>query len=620
VHARAWILLAALASTGCRVVAEPTPTVAPEPATELASERVSELEPRLRVAIHPQLEPTKLVEVRVELSGPALPDPLAREWSLAGPLVQPFSVAITDAEGELAHTLEATETGGVKVVLARAPSLPVRFDYTLAPVPARLGEVARIELDEAHLFATGEALLLLPDALLDQRRELVLELDPEVFTLADPSATAFSTATPPIRAATSFVAEPLTRVDGWPFELRRAAFIMGPVEWAQFDSAGGDDRWLGVGSSRFDQRWPAAEIAGVRSAIDAKIGMQTIEPMVTMLVAGPHSAAEPAFFAELRGRGLVILADHSAVWDATARMTATQALLARWLGGRVRVLTQPDAEHPQATELWFTAGVTRFFARETLYELGLLSDEEYLAEVNHVELELASSTMRAKTLPELAALAAADVHADPSVALAAAAARAALIARGSAFAASLDAQSRRDVHYSSGLSESVRMLIAGAIVDGRRELPLTELLERVAERISYEAPPYAQLLAEFNAVVGNGQRPELLADSYGPCFTPRKHKLQRFELGFVDTTRLGDERPSFLGLDPEGPAAQAGLRADDELHSLDYVAGDPRERVRIGVVRGEAFQVIEYQPAGPKLQVVQWHRLANVPPEECVRG
>jgi hypothetical protein len=39
--------------------------------------------------------------------------------------------------------------------------------------------------------------------------------------------------------------------------------------------------------------WPAVELAVVRSAVDGQIGLPTLEPMVTMLVAGSHTAAEP---------------------------------------------------------------------------------------------------------------------------------------------------------------------------------------------------------------------------------------------------------------------------------------------------------------------------------------
>ncbi|NVB40422.1 hypothetical protein G6O69_21460 [Pseudenhygromyxa sp. WMMC2535] len=472
----------------------------------------------------------------------------------------------------------------------------------------------RLSVDDGLFFATGEALLLLPEdpERLADRLRLDLDVDPAAFV--DPNADASPTGLPEARAASSFAATASTSLEGWPFELRRAAFIAGPLEWVELDSMNGHDRWLGAGPSRFDHRWSAAETAGVRTAIDGAIGLPTLDPLVTLLISGPRAPTEPTFVVELRGRGLVVHADQNAFWDASARMNVAQALSARWLGGRVLVHEAPELDHPEARTLWFTAGTTRFIAREQLFELGLLADIDYAAEIDWVELELATNPLRNLDSAQLAAIVDSK---DPRAGLV----RALLTARGAIYMAWLDQRLRtRDSKWGNdGVSESLRMLVSDAVAKQRREYPLSELLHFAAFQLDYENPPEAMLDQKFQAVVGDGQRPELPADTYGPCFSPKRRKLRPFALGFIDTSEPGAERPSFTMLDPEGPAAAAGLRADDVLVELDYLPGDPKSEVRLKVERGGEVVDIDYLPEGASTRVIQWVRDPSVPVEACVR-
>jgi hypothetical protein len=597
------VLLTSL--TGCP--ARPEPSVAP-PQVEAppVAEAVQAIDPRSSVRITPTLGPTPRVHVAIEIDGPPEPDESLRRWSIAGPLAEPLEVRVRDAVGEIAGVI--VELGdGAQLTLERPPSLPLRLEYELAPVSPALGSLARVELDEQHFFATGEALLLLPDDALERRSTLHVSVEADAFTPEQPD---LLTGLPPLRAASSFAAGPEFEGPGWPFELRRAAFVAGSLEWAEFDSIRGSDRYLGIGPTRFDHRWSAAELASVRSAIDSRIAVPTFNPWVTIVLGAGRSAAEPPLSVELRGRGLVIVADHSALWDTSARMLGAQALAARWLGGRVRVLEADAKQFVNERALWFDAGATRFVAREILYEFGLLADEDYAAELNAIELELAASPVRGHSLEELAAAIASGEAPD---------ARASLAARGAMFMAWLDAEIRAHPGEwnHDGVIEVLRIAVATTIAREQRGLTVAELLRMAAEKISLENPHSAPLLAGFEQVIVHGRRPTLGPDTFGPCFRPRTRKLRRFELGFID--RSHDEHPSFTALDPTGPAAQAGLRADDSLISLDYIPGEPEQIVTIRFAREGATKTIRYRPSGPPHTVVWWERDARVPPESCVR-
>jgi hypothetical protein len=253
-----------------------------------------------------------------------------------------------------------------------------------------------------------------------------------------------------------------------------------------------------------------------------------------------------------------------------------------------------------------------------LFDLGLLSDDEYIDELNRIEL--AASPLRERTLDDLviAIAAAAEPGADPATRITATDARGLLVARGAAYMAWANVLiRRREGNYGVGVSEALRLLVANAVASERREFSVAELIHEAATQVSRAEPPEAEFGGMFEAVVIRGQRPALTAGSFGPCFNPKQSKLRRFELGFVDTTRVG-EMPSFTALDPDGPAAKAGLRGDDQLLNLDYVPGDATAAVELTVMRDSKQIELRYRTAGPALRAVQWVRDPKVAPEHCL--
>ncbi|MCA9701911.1 MAG: hypothetical protein KC431_30600, partial [Myxococcales bacterium] len=158
------------------------PMVAPTPVAETTTEPETsevDLAPRLQVRVTPRLDPPA-VAVSIELRGPAQADADLQDWGLAGPIDGPIAVTARDRDGVLATSIEVVDSG-LRLHLERAPKPPLTLDYVRDAGAAGLGSLARVELDEAHLFATGEALLFLPERALERRLALVVEVDGGAF-------------------------------------------------------------------------------------------------------------------------------------------------------------------------------------------------------------------------------------------------------------------------------------------------------------------------------------------------------------------------------------------------------------------------------------------------------
>lgn len=511
------------------------------------------------------------------------------------------SVELRDAEGPVEHTVGSDDAGSVTLKISQPVTPPVSIAYELLPAPARPGTTSRLMLADGTMFATGEALLLLPEAALGSRQALRVRIDPaglEAERGPDDEATAT-----PLRALSTLADAEEFDGHGLPYELRRAAYVAGRFELASFDARGGHDRIAAVGAPSYDSRWIAAEIAGLRTEVDHYFQQSFAGRYITLLAAGPRIPAVPPHVAELRGRGLVVTADVAVSWDAQARLAVATTLVQRWIGGRVRMLESKDAEPSAAWALWFHGGVSRFVARELLFELGLLDPDEYREELDAIELELATSPLREQSLTELVARV---DDADPRVALDA---RALLVARGAFYATWLDARMRAGS--ADDLGGLLAMVMAVAVIDGHTTITLSTWLGYLRDWVLGDAR------ADFERVVVRGERPRLDAGALGPCFTPKPTTLRRFELGLVDAST--PEATRVIMIDPDGPAARAGLRPSDEITGLVHVEGDATAEVEVTIVREGATRVISYLPAGPPRRGIQWRRVARVPDEQCVR-
>ena len=534
----------------------------------------------------------------------------------------PLSVSHTERDRRSEFTLDRTPIAPLKLryrlrrepVGAPAPSPSMDSGAVHAAAETSSAESAsrpsisadqplspELSLAPQHLVADTDALLLVPDRLATVALPIRIEVNA---TAINPTPSENPNAPPQLLLATTLGLgglgdAPTLRPD----DLRRTSLIAGPLEWARFDGFGGNDRFAFIGPAVFDVRWAAAEIAGLRSAVDLYFGVLSEAPYTTLVSLRHHAPSEPPFTAHLRSQGLLLRGDDRATWGATARMTVGQALVQRWLGGRVRLLEEPNQE-PGAELLWFSGGVARVIAWKLLYGLGALSDDDYTAEINAWEGLLATSPHRALDRDKLATLA--DAGGPESQA-----ARALLLARGALYAVDLNAKIRARSSGSRALSVLVNAVVAEALLENIRDLPRALWTESASAELGAPMEP------GFTAAIDRGLRPALAKDALGPCFRPVKATYRRFDLGFRDLTRAGATAPSIADLDPEGPAARAGLRSDDLLRSLTYAPGDPTTEVNLTLDRNGQTIPLRYLPAGPKERGIAWERIPSVPDELC---
>jgi len=105
-------------------------------------------------------------------------------------------------------------------------------------------------------------------------------------------------------------------------------------------------------------------------------------------------------------------------------------------------------------------------------------------------------------------------------------------------------------------------------------------------------------------VVEHGEVATLPSDAFAPCFTIETWMAPTFERGFdLGATLRNDHK--VVGLDPEGPAARAGLKAADRI-SIDESGSDPQVKRRYVVHEpGGGSHVVEYLPQGPAAPLQQ---------------
>ncbi|MCB9753055.1 MAG: hypothetical protein H6713_24125 [Myxococcales bacterium] len=511
----------------------------------------------------------------------------ARAWKISAlGSARIHELELEDARGPVPHA-STRDGAALRVALARPPEGALAIRYAVEPeqgtpnpaLPAGL----QLRLDHARVLASAEETLLLP------------EDGPPVVEFA---LTWSRGAAAGLERVASTLGLPNARGPARLTALRHAAFLAGALGHAEFRATVGADDFAWSGEPSFDLRWSAAETAGARSAVDVYFGADLAKtPRFTALLAVDVDFAGAAGAQAFpRGDGLYVALNPGAPWDARVRLEVAQALVFRWIGGRLRLVDLADA--PRERGAWFDAGFARAVAREVLVELGTLSATDYLEELHALLGERATSPSRAASLDELARRAGGgDAEALDMLAV-----------RGALYATRLDAILRAR---GGSLQQLLQQLVEEARTQQRAELPLTALTTRV-EQLAGPAEVTA-----FRRAILEGDALELPADALGPCFTPTRRTYTRFVLGFDATGSWATTPPTIVGLQPDGPAARAGLREGERLLSITADPDAPREPAEITVERDGQSATVRYRPAGPTVRAQGWKRRPGADPQQC---
>jgi hypothetical protein len=544
--------------------------VVPDLATPVRTEPEAE-PPQLFVRVEPRISEAAVV-VRVELQT------RAQRWILTEPARGAWSVLeLRDDQGEIRYAVESDRARVLS--LGRPPEGRVHLVYRIEAPPSSEGGASdprfHVDAREGLIHAVGESILWLPDDAVPVSCRLEIDA-------------------PRSEVATSLGLGRTVERELSPMALRRVDILVGPLQTARFRLPDAEDDVAALGSTSFDLRWVAAETAGVRSAVGAYFGAFDQARFTTLVVTGPRASNAPAYAVGLRTHGLVIDGAPWAPWSADARLRVATALAHRWLGGRVRI----DMPGAPGEGVWFTQGFSRHVAREVLFGLGLLTDEDMLAELDGLESAVATSRLKGMDNARLVAEGTPE-----AVAL--------VVTRGALYAGRL---ASRAATHSQG-NHSLEGLLAVLVRDARQTGG--DIALATWER-HLEALAGADEVDAFRAMVLDGAPLQVPADAFGPCFEPARGRYVPFELGFVDPGFRGDPIVAEQ-VDPGGPAYEAGLREGDTIVELVYRPGDPSVSVILAVERDGERTHADYAPRGQPVVGRRWLRDRRVPDEACLR-
>lgn len=163
----------------------------------------------------------------------------------------------------------------------------------------------------------------------------------------------------------------------------------GPLQHADFITDFGHERVLVYGAAPFDPRMVASEMGLIRSDLERMFTVRIAELWINELAvvatdSGGGAVAGPV--AEPSATGLRMRLDAATAWGAEARLEVGATIARFWLGkliGQIAPGEQDGVVTPERAALLH--GIGRGIARESLFELGLLSPDEYAADLDRAE-------------------------------------------------------------------------------------------------------------------------------------------------------------------------------------------------------------------------------------------
>jgi hypothetical protein len=552
---------------------------------------------RLGITVKPVAESTS-VEVEITARGPAsdldewsisaLPDAVrdVRARDIDGPV--PVSTSPGSPDEKPAAAPAPGAPSPLRIQLARPPLGTLHLAYTLGGRPRSLATTPVVEVDADFFRAVGHTLIALPEAAINEMVSADITIDMSDYA-------AVSNSGPLYGAASSFGVGASRTVKARGREIREAAFFLGRMGTALFNTTEGHDEAAWFGYTTFDPRPIAADVAGFRTAA-GQVFRDDDSRLATLFIV-PDGRNIGAFVAARRAGGVIVQVGVGEPWTGPVRIAVASEILKAWIGERLWI--GPSSPGRETEAYWFTEGVTRHLARDLLFRFGLITPSELLDEVHGLAGTLATSPLKGQTNAALAARAS-----EPGV-------LPLLVSRGALYATRVDAEIRAKSGGKTSLEDVLRALYANAR-EQRGPLPVSAWTEAVAKELGKGE------VDAFAAIIEKGGEIRVPDAAFGPCFRAAGRRYEAYDLGFEEVSEPADPR-KVASVRAGGPAEKAGLRAGDAIVEAKITRGRSDIPVSILIERGGAKKTITYRPAGPPSPGQGWARKKEIPDESCAR-
>lgn len=540
----------------------------------------------LRIRLRPvSTDAGGVVEVAIGVTAPAQQ---LRSWRvprLTGAL--DVAVTVSDGCGAAQATQRLRGSAGELLAVAlpgAASQVVLQLEYTVPP--QRLAAPYwRLEPD--WFLAQGRRWLLLPE---DRSWSADVRLDIDASGYGSSARGVSSLGLVAVAAPSSEAPRPAPQraVRMTVAALEHSLFAAGKLGSAQFVAREGQDEAAWFGSTGFDVRLLAAEVASFRTAVREVLLDGSVRPLTLIVMSDLQHGFEAR-------RAPISVLLRVTPWDrasAGLRLDVLQQVMKEWIGGRLSVQDERGLE-----PLWFGEGLSRYLARELALEFGMISPEEFAADINAL---MAMQAVLERHECTLAAPAESDAEADGLGA--APCARVLEAARGILHATELDTA----LHVRRS---SLVQLVAALIERGGGPLTLDEWRSALEEAGGVAA------LRVHEAFIAAGTRPLLLpSNAFGACFVrePTRHvqSVRSFQL----EPGAAGQAQRVLAVEPRSPAEAAGLRAGASLQRIEHVPYDPQRPLQLLLQDGTR---LEYRGAEAWLPGYAWRRVRGVKDDQC---
>jgi len=292
------------------------------------------------------------------------------------------------------------------------------------------------------------------------------------------------------------------------------------------------------------------------------------------------------------GDAFAFMATANADEETLLRMLAHEHLHT-WISPRLARL--PDGRD-EPGGYWFSEGFTDFYTFRLLVRDSLWTVEQYAKALDGVLTESALS--KARAFPNAKVVA--DFWSDPDV-------QKLPYQRGFLLALAWDTQLRAKSKGRVDLDDVMLALRARTRAAGAAGPP--PLVPALTEEMKRHG---VDVTADLARHVERGEPILLPADACAPCGTIATDERPDFDRGFdIEKTAANDNRVT--GLDPDSPAARAGLREGMELIKREAgKTGDSRVPVTYRVKDGDRERLISYRPEGKTRRTWQELKLADL--------